>query len=289
MVMFHINSDTPEGKELRKKYSVKGLPTSIVLTGDGAEVDRILGYDDRASYLKTLLGYLYGVDTLDDLLGRSKDDAGRELRVQIAEKYLGRGNPSDALTWLAKAREAVEKKPGEAQLAAAEKPATPPDVMQRLALLEGEAWLETDTPKGEAALKKIILDAPPKDPAGEEAFSEISRYYKKNKKDQELLSLFSAMMPSRGEDPNFLNDFAWTFAEKGMELDKALEAAKKAVVLSKDDPGILDTLAEVYFRKGDKKSAVETIDRALKQKPDDDYFKKQREKFQGDVPKGAKG
>jgi tetratricopeptide (TPR) repeat protein len=268
MVMFHINSDTPEGKDLRKKFAVKGLPTTILMSPDGAEVDRILGYESRSEYLKTFLGYLYGADTLDDMIARSKTDATPQLLADVASKYLGRGDTKNGLTWIAKAREAKGDKPAE--------------LTRHMDLLEGEAWLETDPPKGEAALRKIILETPAKDPSAEEAFSELTRYYKKVKKDnQALAALYDDLLPKRSDDPEFLNDYAWTFAENGIKLDKALEAAKKAVELSKEDPGILDTLAEVYFKKGDAKSAVATIDKAIAKKPDDDYLKKQKDKFLG--------
>jgi tetratricopeptide (TPR) repeat protein len=273
MVMCHIDCETPAGKELRKKFSVRGLPTTILLTADGAEVDRILGYPGRGEYLKTFLGYLYGVDTLEDILARSKAEPSPELLAEVASKYLGRGNSKEALVWAAKAREEKGEKPGE--------------LLRRLDLLQGQAWLETEPAKGEAALRKIVIESPAKDPTGAEAFSELSRYYKKTKKDDAaLLSLYNDLLPKRGEEPEFLNDYAWTFAENGTNLDKALEVAKRAVELSKDDPGILDTLAEVYFKKGDAKSAVATIEKAIAKKPDDDYFKKQKAKFLGtDKPK----
>lgn len=271
-----VNSDTELGKELRKKFSVRGLPTTILLTPEGAEVDRILGYGDRNEYLRTLLGYIYGVDTLADMEARSQADPEPQILADIAEKYLGRGSAKEGLAWVVKAQGAEGEKPAE--------------LIRRLSLLEGQAQLETDPPKGEAALKKLVLDSPAEDPIGEEAFSDLSRYYRRVKKDDKaLVALLDAMMPRRGDDPQFLNEYAWTCAEMGVNLDKALDAAKKAVEKSEEDPGILDTLAEVYFKKGDAKSAVATIEKALAKKPDDDYFQKQKEKFLGAGKAKAKG
>jgi tetratricopeptide (TPR) repeat protein len=56
-----------------------------------------------------------------------------------------------------------------------------------------------------------------------------------------------------------LNGFAWMAARCRRELDDALDFARKAVDGSKEDPGILDTLAEVYFQRGEKDKAIETI------------------------------
>lgn len=49
--------------------------------------------------------------------------------------------------------------------------------------------------------------------------------------------------------------------------------------LSKEDPGILDTLAAVFYSMGRTGEAIQTIDKAIAQKPDDPYYKDQRAKF----------
>jgi Flp pilus assembly protein TadD len=45
---------------------------------------------------------------------------------------------------------------------------------------------------------------------------------------------------------------------------------------------VLDTLAEVHFRLGDREQAIETIERALQLAPEDDYLKGQLERFRGE-------
>ena len=42
----------------------------------------------------------------------------------------------------------------------------------------------------------------------------------------------------------------------------------------------LDTLAEVYFRLGKKREALQTIDKALALDPEDAYLKSQRDRFE---------
>jgi len=56
-----------------------------------------------------------------------------------------------------------------------------------------------------------------------------------------------------------LNNFAWTAARCRRNLDEALDFARKAVEGSKEDAGILDTLAEVHFQRGERDQAIETI------------------------------
>ena len=57
------------------------------------------------------------------------------------------------------------------------------------------------------------------------------------------------------------------------------EAAKKAVELEPEDSNILDTLAEVCFRLGDRDKAIEIETRAIELAPDDAYLKEQLERF----------
>ena len=64
-----------------------------------------------------------------------------------------------------------------------------------------------------------------------------------------------------------------------MGLDAALPIALKAVEISDRSPGILDTLAELYYARGEYDKAIEIGKEALSSDPDDQYFKDQIEKF----------
>ncbi len=85
---------------------------------------------------------------------------------------------------------------------------------------------------------------------------------------------------ARGEnDPQNLNGLAWTCATHDMFLPEAIVAAERAVSLEPKDTGILDTLAECYFRAGRTGQAIETMGRALMLAPDDNYLKGQMARF----------
>jgi uncharacterized Ntn-hydrolase superfamily protein len=83
-------------------------------------------------------------------------------------------------------------------------------------------------------------------------------------------------------DAGSLNALAWFCATADMYLEESLEAARRAVDLEPENTGILDTLAEVLFRLGRGKDAIEVIDRAIAIEPDDEYLQDQRNKFRGD-------
>lgn len=80
-------------------------------------------------------------------------------------------------------------------------------------------------------------------------------------------------------DPDVLNNLAWSVATHDLFLAEAEEAARRAVKKKPKDANILDTLAEVYWRRGNAKDARETAERALALEPDSAYLKGQVERF----------
>ena len=85
----------------------------------------------------------------------------------------------------------------------------------------------------------------------------------------------------RGEnDASTLNGLAWVTATNDVFLDEALQAAERAVRLEPKNTGILDTLAEVHFRRGEKEKAIEVISRAITIEPNETYLKEQLARFQ---------
>ncbi len=80
------------------------------------------------------------------------------------------------------------------------------------------------------------------------------------------------------------NSYAWLAATCRRELDKAFEHAQKAVSLSPDRVEYLDTLAEVYFRKGNVAKAKEIMKKCIAMDASQVYLKKQLARFEkGDL------
>jgi tetratricopeptide (TPR) repeat protein len=260
--MMHINSKSDEGKILREKYHVRGVPTVILFSGDGGEIDRIVGYDARDEWMKEILGYAFDVGTLSDVKKQADEKNTGALCYTAANKYYERGSYDDSLAYIEKARKDASNSAG---------------LKANIELLEGECLLPKDPEKAKAILLAICLGEDKE--TSEAAFDDLVRHFRKQKDDAGIINLYKKMLPKRPDDVDFLNSYAWTFSEMGKELDSALKAALKAAKLSKDDPQILDTLAEVYFKMGEKGLAVETIDKAIAREPEDDYYKEQKRKF----------
>ncbi|HEV3237525.1 MAG TPA: hypothetical protein VGZ25_11085 [Gemmataceae bacterium] len=88
------------------------------------------------------------------------------------------------------------------------------------------------------------------------------------------------------------NAVAWLLVNCRRELDVALDHANEAVRLAPDNPGYLDTLAEIHFQRGDKDKAIEAIKKCMVMDPKKTYFAKQLKRFEaGDlklaIPEGG--
>lgn len=81
------------------------------------------------------------------------------------------------------------------------------------------------------------------------------------------------------------NGLAWLCAACRRNLDEALEHAQKAVEMEPDNPGFLDTLAEVHFQRGDGGKAVESIKKAIALDGRRTYFRRQLRRFEAGDPK----
>ncbi len=85
-----------------------------------------------------------------------------------------------------------------------------------------------------------------------------------------------------------LNSYAWRMAEIEMNLRDALEKAERAVSMVQSSEKstqaqIMDTQAEVLWKLGRTEEALQIIEACIELQPDDEYFRKQKEKFQGET------
>lgn len=73
----------------------------------------------------------------------------------------------------------------------------------------------------------------------------------------EGIGLVEEILKKEPNNPDALNFIGYSYAEKGIELDRAEEMIKKALEQKPDDPYITDSLAWVYFMKGDYERALQ--------------------------------
>ena len=83
------------------------------------------------------------------------------------------------------------------------------------------------------------------------------------------------------------NNLAWLRAKTKTALDEALAAAKRAIEIDGERASYQDTIAEVYFVRGEMPLALRSIKRALELEPGDDYYQRQLVRFQDAVADGS--
>ncbi len=101
----------------------------------------------------------------------------------------------------------------------------------------------------------------------------------------------SVLLELEDISPWILNNEAWLIATSerpGLrQLDAALALAERAVAdTGREDPNVLDTLAEVHFAAGRSEQAVATIDEAIALAPAEPYFREQRRRYTGEREAG---
>ena len=62
--------------------------------------------------------------------------------------------------------------------------------------------------------------------------------------------------------------------------DAALEHARRGVELTPNNPGHMDTLAEVYFRRGDRQAAIEAAKKCVELDPLNKFYRTQLQRFE---------
>lgn len=87
-------------------------------------------------------------------------------------------------------------------------------------------------------------------------------------KSAEAVAALDAAITAKPGDPTLLNSRCWVKGTAGIALDSALKDCTKAIELSEQPAGILDSRGLVYFRMGRMEDALADFDAALEQAPD---------------------
>jgi tetratricopeptide (TPR) repeat protein len=101
MVLAKINSTVDT--LTRNKYRVTAFPTMVMLSPDGREIDRVVGYMEAGKFLTTMRDYKQGIGTLADLRGQAEKNPTQDLAFRVAEKYKYRSDHAPAAEWFEKA------------------------------------------------------------------------------------------------------------------------------------------------------------------------------------------
>lgn len=138
-----------------------------------------------------------------------------------------------------------------------------PEVLVRLGALQ----LRLDPPNTVAALETLER-AKRMDPGYWETYSTLSYAYVKTNHAREAIAEGEAALRLNPADAQTYNNLAWVYATSAdpavRDLDKAKVYAESAVRLTREtQPAYLDTLAEVYARRGERQRAAQQLRKAI--------------------------
>lgn len=68
---------------------------------------------------------------------------------------------------------------------------------------------------------------------------------------------------------NALNYLGYTYAEKGIHLNEAIDLINRALVIRPDDGYFVDSLGWAYYKKGKIQEALDALNRAVSLVPED--------------------
>jgi tetratricopeptide (TPR) repeat protein len=111
--------------------------------------------------------------------------------------------------------------------------------------------------------KNLLAQQP--DQAGPHYY--LAVFYEKRGEDQLAQVHYRKALDLNPEHILALNNLAFFFAERDLELDKALGLARKAKELGGENPAIMDTLGYIYYKKGIYESAIEEFFSCIEKEP----------------------
>ncbi|MEW6510819.1 MAG: tetratricopeptide repeat protein [Bacteroidota bacterium] len=100
-------------------------------------------------------------------------------------------------------------------------------------------------------------------PKDVDAIGQLALVYEGLKKLDESDSLYEEALRINPDNHLILNNYGYSLAERGIQLDRALDMARKAVEAQPDNTSYLDTIGWVYFRLGRYREAEQYISKAI--------------------------
>ncbi|MSS73064.1 MAG: tetratricopeptide repeat protein [Candidatus Latescibacteria bacterium] len=112
-----------------------------------------------------------------------------------------------------------------------------------------------------------------------QAHAELGVLYYERRDYDRAVQAYKTALRLNPYDARTLNNLAWMYAEQSIHLDEALGLSLLALKLDPGQPAYIDTLAEIYYRMGDREQAVALIRRAISIAPELEHYRRQLRKF----------
>jgi tetratricopeptide (TPR) repeat protein len=309
VILVQIDAEKGNGVDLKKQYSVKGYPTFILTNKDGETIARWWGYSKAMFFEEFDLGFS-DLTTIPQKEERFKEKPDANTARILASYYNTRGEMKQAASLYEQAAKYDPENDYAAEIfeiyysGYRRKVYNQDEVMAVAEKAVASEKVEMDTKtqiyarmsylvKSETTDKKMLafvndgykhLESH-KENAPQWAITALSishaLYIEKDEK--KAVKLKKASMPEGWENnAGDINAFSWWCFENKVNLREADQLGRKAVKLAqpgKEKAMILDTVAEIINLIGFPEDSVELMKMAVKEDPENDFYKKQLERF----------
>ncbi len=113
----------------------------------------------------------------------------------------------------------------------------------------------------------VLEAAQRRDPTDTDLQFELAAGYERSGRTEDAERVFRALIAKDPQHAEALNYLGYMLAERGRQLDEAVDLVKRALVLDAENPSYLDSLGWAYFKKGSYDSARDPLERAAAARP----------------------
>jgi thioredoxin-related protein len=249
-VAIKIDAEKGEGIAIAKSYNVHGYPSILFVTADGKEIDRIVGYFPPEEFLIAARDAIAGKNTIAALKARAeKNPSDAASQYEVASKLAQRNEVAGAMEYYRKVitldpKDALGHNEEASYMLAvsAFQSDRKPEPLEKFLNAYPESRMVRSVLMNAMSASAEAGDGPG-----------AKKYFER----------YTAKWP---DDATAMNNYAWSCAEKGMNLEHAAAVAARAVELAPDNSEramYLDTQATVAFARGDAATAIALEEKAL--------------------------
>ncbi|MFQ6084076.1 MAG: tetratricopeptide repeat protein [Candidatus Aminicenantia bacterium] len=267
LICVNVDFDTKYGQEMKKKFRVIGLPTIIFLSPQGKEIDRIIGYSEKNHFINLAKKYARGEDSLPALQKKlEQEPENLRLLFEVGEKILLRGEEKKGIELLAKIL--------------AMDPDNSSGFSDNALFILGRYYsrVKEEPKKGLEYWQRLFLKYPHSD-YGQGALSWMLKAYKDLNKLDKAYSFLKQQIESSPDNSYLYFSMAYFCLKYKENLKEALTYAQQGLELGPENVPLLELLAEIYKNSKMYSEAIETLNKAVKLKPEDENLKNKLEEL----------
>jgi tetratricopeptide (TPR) repeat protein len=309
VILVQIDAEKGDGVTLKEHYNIKGYPTFILANKEGEAIARWWGYQKEMFVEELDLGFT-DMTTISEKEDRYKVKPDAKTARVLASYYNTQGEMKKATSFY---EDAAKYDPDndyayelfKIYMTGYRKKAYSLEEVKKVA--ENAIGSENVKDEVKTGIYGQMSNAMTVNPNDEQLLALLEQGYDHLSKHQETaqkwakdgIRISHALYIEKNEkkainlkkeslkegwkdNPSDLNGFAWWCFENKINLEEADQFGRRGVKLAKsgrEKAMILDTVAEIVNLNGSPEKAVDLMEQAIKEDPENGYYKKQLERF----------